>query len=74
MDRVSGRESEVDVCPALPHYKPILVQVLTSSLDLEGIFEALWRWASDEAAGEDTLEAVAADLHTGGSGLMVVSH
>ena len=26
----------------------------------------LWRWASGEAAGEKTLEAVVADLHTGG--------
>ena len=28
--------------------------------------KALWRWASGEAAGEETLEAVVADLHTGG--------
>ena len=29
-------------------------------------YKALWRWASGEAAGEETLEAVVADLHTGG--------
>ena len=29
-------------------------------------YKALWRWASGEAAGEDTLEAVVPDLHTGG--------
>ena len=28
--------------------------------------KVLWRWASGEAAGEETLEAVVADLHTGG--------
>ena len=28
--------------------------------------KALWRWAYGEAAGEETLEAVVADLHTGG--------
>ena len=28
--------------------------------------KALWRLASGEAAGEKTLEAVVADLHTGG--------
>ena len=28
--------------------------------------KALWRWASGEAAGEETLEAVVADLHIGG--------
>ncbi|XP_046846769.1 uncharacterized protein LOC124440415 [Xenia sp. Carnegie-2017] len=35
------------------------------------VCSALWRWASDEAAGVDTLGAVVADLHTGGPGLMV---
>ncbi|KAF7242042.1 Craniofacial development protein 2 [Varanus komodoensis] len=34
--------------------KPVLVNL-----------KVLWRWASDEAAGVDTLGAVAADLHTG---------
>ena len=33
--------------------------------------KALWRWASGEAAGEETLEAVVADLHTGGLVLYV---
>ena len=28
--------------------------------------KALWRWTSGEAAGVETLEAVVADLHTGG--------
>ena len=27
--------------------------------------KALWRWASGEAASEETLEAIVADLHTG---------
>ena len=30
------------------------------------IQKALWRWASGKAAGEETLEAVVVDLHTGG--------
>ena len=37
-------------------------------------FQALWRWGSGEAAGEDTLEAVAVNLHTGGSGHVVALH
>ena len=38
------------------------------------LLQAMWLWASDEAAGVDTLGAVDADLHTGGSGHMVVFH
>ena len=36
--------------------------------------QVLWRWASDEATGVGTLEVVAADLHTGGSGYWVALH
>ena len=32
----------------------------------------LWRWASDETVGVDTLAAAAANLHTGDSGHVVV--
>ncbi|RUS80600.1 hypothetical protein EGW08_011655 [Elysia chlorotica] len=34
--------------------------------------QARWRWVSDKAAGVDTLEAVVTDLHTGGSGYMLL--
>ena len=33
--------------------------------------QALWREGSSKAAGEDTLAAVVANLHTGGSGQVV---
>ena len=33
--------------------------------------QVLWRWVSDEATGVITLEVVAVDLHTGGSGYWV---
>ena len=35
------------------------------SVLLQVIQKALWRWASGEADGEETMEAVVADLHTG---------
>lgn len=38
------------------------------------IIQVLWRWVSDEAAGTDMLEAVAANLHTGGSGYWSFPH
>ena len=56
----SGRESEADVCAALPH------------LNFRGSHvskKVLWRWASGVPAGMDTLAAAAVNLHTGGSGL-----
>ena len=64
----SERESEVD-CAPLPHYNPIhsachLNQQHTFTASIH--MQALWRWASGEAAGEETLEAVVADLHIGG--------
>lgn len=37
-------------------------------------FKVLWRWESDEAVGVESLEAVAANLHTGDSGHMVAPH
>ena len=38
---------------------------------MQAIQKALWRWASSKAAGEETLEAVVVDLHTGGLVLVV---
>ncbi|KAF7251590.1 Craniofacial development protein 2 [Varanus komodoensis] len=66
---------------ALVNYAPSpspTVLTLVLPLEQDGFWEerfnlkVLWRWASNEAAGVDTLGAVAADLHTGGSGIMVV--
>ncbi len=53
------------------YFNKTFAYVLISLLNLEVKLKALWRWASNEAAGVDTLEVVVADLHTGGSGLMV---
>ena len=56
----SGWESEVDSARLS----------LTNPIHSKHIYanhtKTLWRWASGEAAGEETLEAVVADLHTGG--------
>ena len=56
----------------LPHYNPIhsachlnQQHTFTASTYMQ-IILALWQWASGEAAGEETLEAVVADLYTGG--------
>ncbi len=59
--------------PALPHLnKTFCIRyVMTSPLNLVVKLKAPWRWASNEAAGVDTVEVVVADLHTSGSGLMV---
>ena len=69
----SGRESEVD-CAPLPHYNPIHsachlnhIHIATASTHTRATQKALWRLASSEAAGEETLETIVADLHTGGS-------
>ena len=59
-------------CAPLPHYNPIHSachlnqQHIHSKYIYANHTKALWRWASGEAAGEETLEAVVADLHTGG--------
>ena len=53
----------------LPHYNPIHSAChlnVTTSTHMQAIQNDLWRWASGEAAGEETLEAVVADLKTGG--------
>ena len=68
-----GQESEADACATLPHLNPIHALVIFITLHSSSN-KALWRRASDQAAGVDTLGAVAADLHTGGSGHMVVYH
>ncbi len=68
-------KSEVDVCQLSLTLIKLLhnYYVLTSHLNLQVKLKAMWQWASNayEAAGVDTLEVVVADLHTGGSGLMV---
>ena len=68
----SERESEVD-CVPLPHYIPIRSEchlnqqhTVTPSIHMQVIQKVLWRWASGKAAGEETLETVVEDLHTGG--------
>ncbi|KAL8599204.1 hypothetical protein ACOMHN_007920 [Nucella lapillus] len=38
------------------------------------IFQVLWRRRNDEAVGEDSLEAVVVNMHTGGSGHVVALH
>ena len=48
-------------CATLPHLNQIQAQVMAPK-------QVLWRWGSGEAAGADTLEAVATNLHTGGPG------
>lgn len=53
-------------CATLPHYNPTHARVKTSQEKF------LWRQASGEAAGADTLEAVVTNLHTGGPGYRVV--
>ena len=71
----SGRESEVDSARLsltiiqftachLNH-----VHTATESTHTQATQKALWRLASGEAAGEETLEAVVVDLHTGGLAL-----
>ncbi|GFS03562.1 endonuclease/Exonuclease/phosphatase family [Elysia marginata] len=66
----AGRESEVDIAQlSLTFTQPTRK---SSSSPHPHLPQVLWRWASDGAAGVDTLEAVAADLDTGGSGHMVV--
>ena len=66
----TGRESEVDAAQ-IPLTE---IQVLCASHGRTAVKQALWRWASDDAAGTDMLEAVAANLHTGGSGYWSFSH
>ena len=58
------------ICATLPHYNQIHAQVKTSPPPIPTP-KVLWRRVSDEAAGADTLEAVATTLHTGGPGHMV---
>ena len=62
----------------LHHYNPIHSachvnwhHTVTASTHMQAIQKALWRWASSKAAGEETLEAVVVDLHTGGLVLVV---
>jgi hypothetical protein len=83
----AGRESEADDAQLSltliqlkrkslvthPH-RPYLIPYFPKPLPNPPLPKALRRWASDEAAGVDTLEAVAADLHAGGSGHRVAVH
>ena len=66
-------KDESAVCAPLPHYNPIhsashlnQQHTVTVGTHMQVIQKALWRWASGEAAGEETLKAVVADLHRGG--------
>ena len=63
-----GRESEADAAQVFL----TLIQLTRKSSQHNPNTQVLWRWASGEAAGEDTLEAVATNLHTGDPGLVVV--
>ena len=64
-----GRESEADDIAQL---SLTLIQLTRKSSQHNPNTQVPWRWASGEAAGEDTLEAVATNLHTGDPGLVVV--
>lgn len=70
-----GRESEVDGAQLFLTLNKIIAQShLSTSIPSPSPPKALWRWASDKATGVGTLEVVAANLHTGGSGHVVVIH
>lgn len=61
----------------LPHFKPSHRASHLSSIPSHPISRQskdLWRQESDDGAGVGTLEAVAADLHAGGSAHRVVSY
>ena len=69
----SRRESEVDSARlsfTIIQFTAHVILIIYTQQHQEHISKphkkALWRWASGEAAGEETLEAVVADLHTGG--------
>ena len=68
-----GRESEGDsarLSLTIIQFTAHVILIIYTQQQQEHIRKphkkALWRWASGETAGEETLEAVVADLHTGG--------
>ena len=68
----SGRESEVDSARLsltiiqFTAHVILIIYTQQKQADISKPHKKLWRWESGEAAGEEILEAVVADLHTGG--------
>ena len=68
----SGREGEVDsahlslTISQFTTHVTLISKHIHSKHTYASHTKALWRWASGKAAGEETLEAVVADLYTGG--------